>query len=151
MEIDKITTTPEERQRLLAELNAKLSAWDAETATWAAESAKLKTEHEAQQRRFDAERLVRELYGGSFGHDELCVAVEHALAELSPAAQLDDAARIKLRRRHESFLLVKRIAELKGPMSAETESQLLEKLQRAMAATAATAPWEPTKQRKSKS
>jgi hypothetical protein len=150
MEIDKITTTPEERKVLLAKLNAKLSQWQAECAADVKQSERMKAQHEAMGRHFDAHKLVHELYGSTHDRAELCAAVETILAEL-PTASLTDVELVKLRRRHESLALVKKIVELRGtPLDAATESQLQQKFERVVASVKAAAPWESNNNVKSK-
>jgi hypothetical protein len=129
--VDKITTTPEERKLLLAELNKKLSQWDADCAADVKESERMKTEHEAMGRRFDADKLVRDLYGTSYGHDELRIAVETALADL-PTAPLDAAELARLERRHLALRVVEKIAVLR-PLSAPTEISLTQTFEKVLA------------------
>jgi hypothetical protein len=116
-----------------AELEAYIAKASAENDAWAAESAKHHAEHEAWRRHFEADKLVRELYGSSYGHDELVTAIEMALADL-PTAPLDDAELARLKRRHLALRLVEKIAALKGPLNAPTEMALFETFQKALAA-----------------
>jgi hypothetical protein len=144
------TLSLDERKTLAADIEAFLKKATAEDDKLIAVSNKLATDIEAGLRRHEANRLLSELYGSSYGHDELRVALESVLAE-PPPAPLNDDARIKLRRRHEAMELVKKIVALKGPLSAETEQDLQQKLERVMVATAVSAPWEPTNTPKRKS
>jgi hypothetical protein len=130
MQFDKLSA--EERKALVA----KVVAWDAETATLAAESAKMKAEHEAWQRRFDAERIVKEVRDGLFApsNDKLVAAVEAALADVPTAAPLDDAELARLKRRHLALRLVEKIAALRGTLSAATEIALSNAFEKVLAA-----------------
>jgi cell division protein FtsX len=138
--IDNLTTTAEERKVLLAELNAKIAAWDRDDVALSAMSDKLATDIEAGRRRHQADKLVSELYGSSYGNDTLRTAIEEVLAQTT--APLDDAACIALRRHHEAQQLVRKIVELKGPLSVDAETKLVTRLERAMATAVAAAPWE---------
>ena len=126
--------------KLVAELQAFLKRAEVEDAATTKQLERMKVDLDAGQRRHQADRLVSELYGTSYGHDGLRTALEEILAQ--PVEALDEAARIKRRRRHESQRLVQKIAELKGELSANTESQIQEKLERTMAAAKAAASWE---------
>jgi hypothetical protein len=132
VQIDKLTA--DEKRALAAQFNAKLSQWQIASAADAERSERMKAEHEAWQRRFDADKLVRDLYGTSYGHDELRTVIEAVLADL-PEELLDDEALARLKRRHASQYLVKKLVELKGPMSAANEALIQQKLEAAMAAT----------------
>jgi hypothetical protein len=108
------------------EITAQLAKWETQSAALDARSAKLRVDIEAGLRRHDAHKLVP-------GHadSELRATVEQALAEL-PTAPLDDKALAELRCRHEAQLLVKKLAELKGPLSADTEHGLQQKFEQVL-------------------
>jgi hypothetical protein len=126
---DKLRADP----KLAAELQAFLKRAEAEDAAASKQLERMKAEHEAHQRYFDADRLVRDLYGSSYGHDVLRTAIEEVLADL-PVEELDDEALARLKRQHASEHLVKKLVELKGPMSAANEALIRNKLEAAMAA-----------------
>jgi hypothetical protein len=92
----------------------------------------MKVDLDAGQRRHQAHKLVGELYGTSYGHDELHAAIEQALVDL-PTAPLDEAELARLKRRRLALRLVEKIAALKGPLSAATEMALFQMLEKAMA------------------
>jgi hypothetical protein len=73
MQIDKLTTTAEERKVMLAELNAKLAEWQAEHDADNAQSAHLKANIEVQQRSHQAGELAKrlsELCGVTFSFED---------------------------------------------------------------------------------
>jgi hypothetical protein len=132
MQLDKLSA--DERKELVAQISVKLSQWQAEDEATAEQLARMKAEHEAHQRRFDADKLVRDLYGSSYGHDELRAAIEEVLAKL-PAEQLNDSALARLKRRHDAQHIIKQIAVLCGhPLSAANEALVQNQLEAAMAA-----------------
>jgi hypothetical protein len=69
----------------------------------------------------------------SYGYDELLTAIEEVLTDL-PDEQLDAEALARLKRRHASQYLVKKLVELKGQMSAANEALVQQNLEAAMAA-----------------
>jgi hypothetical protein len=118
---------------LKAELDAFLKKATAEDAAATKQLQHMRADLEVGQRRHQADELVRDLYGSSYGHDELRTTIESVLADL-PVEKLDDEALGRLKRRHASQYLVKKLVELKGAMSASNEALVQNKLEAAMAA-----------------
>jgi hypothetical protein len=132
MQLDKLS--PDERKELAAQISVKLSQWQAEDKAAAEQLARMKIEQEAWQRHFDADHLVRDLYGSSYGHDVLRTAIEDVLADL-PVTPLDDAELGRLKRRHDAQHIIKQIVALRGhPLSPANEALIQTKLEAVMAA-----------------
>jgi hypothetical protein len=110
----------DERKTLAVDIEAFLKKATAGDDKLKATSDKLATDIEAGRRRHQADKLLQALYGTSYGHAELCAAVESVLAE--PTTPLGDTERIKLKRYHDALLLVRKIAELKT-LSADAEQK----------------------------
>jgi hypothetical protein len=133
MEIDKITTAVKEREILLAELNAKLSEWEAGSRAWLEESEKWKVESHERAWQHQAYELVKylEKMRGSHFNQEVSGPLQKAIVAMIADLPTNPPDPVAVRRREEARALAKQLAV---PLSGATEDKLLRALETAIEA-----------------